>query len=56
MPSTESTKVCPDCGCTALLTFISMNMKICADCKKELPWNLDPGQKPLFEKTKPSNK
>lgn len=55
MSSKETTKICPDCGSTTLLQLISMSMKICYDCGKELPWELDPGQKPLFEKTKPAN-
>lgn len=49
-----STKTCPYCGSIALVLLTSMNKKVCGDCSKEFDWNLDPGQKPLFEKTKPA--
>ena len=49
-----TTKICSKCGSKALLHFTSLNIKICDDCKHEMPWNLDPGQKPMFEKTKPA--
>lgn len=42
-----STKSCPACSCTDLVLLRSLNKKICADCKTEFDWFLDPGQKPL---------
>jgi len=43
-----STKECPQCGATNLLTFTSMNMKTCSTCRIDIPWYLEEGQKPLF--------
>lgn len=36
------------CQCRALVKLPSMNKKICADCKKEYEWKLEPDQKPLI--------
>lgn len=44
----QTTKICPNCGSTALALFTSMNMKLCVDCYTELPWYLDEGQQPLI--------
>jgi Uncharacterized paraquat-inducible protein A len=38
---------CPQCGCTDLIRYSSLNMKQCPDCKTEIPWHLSDGQKPL---------
>jgi len=43
-----STKQCPKCGDTHLLTFTSLFMKSCIVCRIDIPWYLDEGQKPLF--------
>lgn len=43
-----STKQCQRCGSYKLMKLISQNKKICYDCRAELSWNLDAGQKPLF--------
>jgi hypothetical protein len=49
-----TTKKCPLCGNTSLLHLISMNKKLCQCCPGNggktyaIPWNLDPGQDPLF--------
>lgn len=45
-----TTKICPACGCTALVQLISYNLKICGDCGARILWRLDPGQEPLFKK------
>ena len=43
-----STKHCPRCGSTHLATLRTLNQKRCA-CSPgtPIPWDLDPGQKPL---------
>ena len=46
-PEKVSTKVCPKCGNTQLLTFTSRNKKACTDCHTEFGWYLEEGQKPL---------
>ena len=38
---------CPQCGCTDLIRYSSLNIKQCPDCKTEIPWHLSDGQKPL---------
>lgn len=43
----QTTKTCHRCGGTVLREFRSLNYKQCHDCGLVLPWNLDPGQKPL---------
>ena len=43
-----STKQCPNCGDTHLLTFTSRNKKACVSCHTEFDWYLDKDQKPLF--------
>lgn len=43
-------KLSPCCGET-LIKFISQNRKVCYACDKEYTWNLDPGQKPLFNRS-----
>jgi uncharacterized protein (DUF983 family) len=45
--SAGTTKVCPGCLNTSLLELRTMNKKVCTDCGKEIPWNLEPKQKPL---------
>lgn len=42
------TQSCPNCGNTDLVLYRSMNLKQCPDCRTEIPWTLDPGQKPLI--------
>jgi len=46
-----TTKYCHKCGSTALVLLISMNKKMCADCKHKMDWYLEPGQEPIFEGT-----
>jgi len=50
MSKTEkvSTKKCPKCGNTKLALVRTHNVKWCTDCNFQIPWNLDPGQKPLL--------
>ena len=43
-------KLSPCCGET-LIRFISQNRKVCYRCRQEFTWNLDPGQKPLFQRS-----
>lgn len=49
-----STKQCPRCGNTFLLTFTSLNLKVCTDCVDEnnkhirIPWYLEEGQKSVL--------
>lgn len=40
-------KRCPHCD-GPLVSFSSMNLRICADCDSEFDWHLAPGQKPLL--------
>lgn len=44
----ESTKSCPRCNNTQLVLLTTFNLKICPDCHTKIPWNLAPGQKPLY--------
>lgn len=39
-------KLCP-CG-GPLVALRSLNLRICADCKREIEWRLDEGQRPLI--------
>lgn len=55
MSEKETTKVCPNCESTALVELRSINRKICSDCGKNIPWYLEPGQKPLLTKTRVNN-
>jgi len=43
----QTTKICPKCGNTHLVHIATQNIKICTDCQLEIPWYLEPGQKPL---------
>ena len=45
----HSTKKCPDCGNDRLVLLYSQNKKLCSNgkCGAEIPWYLDPGQKPI---------
>ena len=43
----QTTKICPECKSTALILLRSQNIKICSNCNKQIPWTLDPGQKPI---------
>lgn len=49
-----TTKICSVCGADRLVHLISLDKKICPDCKTEHEWTLSPGQKPLFENSKPA--
>lgn len=40
-------KPCPVCG-GPLVSLPSMNLRVCADCRREFDWHLSPGQKPLL--------
>jgi len=42
-----TTKACPSCGCTDLLLLKTYNKKVCGNCRLEIDWPLDEGQKPL---------
>jgi hypothetical protein len=35
------------CGNSNLILLRTMNLKLCTDCRAELPWDLNPGQKPV---------
>jgi hypothetical protein len=52
-PIKPTTKLCPECGNSCLVELRSQNLKICADCKTQIKWDLDEGQKPTFEGTAP---
>jgi len=43
-------KKSPCCG-ELLIKYISMNKKVCYKCRQEFDWNLEPGQKPLFQRS-----
>lgn len=43
-----TTKICPECGGTAIVALRSMNLKLCSECLHEYDWNLDAGQAPLL--------
>lgn len=38
---------CQHCG-GPLVLLISLNQKVCADCRKIVVWQLDEGQQPIF--------
>ncbi len=42
-----TTKICPHCWSDSVVGLRSTHEKICNNCKREFPWPLDPGQKPL---------
>lgn len=44
----QTTKQCPRCGNTKLVTFPSLDMKKCTDCGEVIQWHLDEGQAPLL--------
>ena len=46
----ETTKKCPNCGNTHLILLYSFKLKLCTDCRTEIKWYLDSGQKPLLTK------
>jgi hypothetical protein len=43
----KPSKCCPG---AVLVPLHSTNTKICTGCKTEVPWPLEPGQKPTFTK------
>jgi len=43
----DTTKVCK-CGNRHLVCLRTENRKLCLECKNELSWYLDPGQKPDY--------
>ena len=47
-----STKICPKCGNDKLILLYSHHKKLCINCKYEISWHLDKGQKSLLEKNK----
>lgn len=42
-----SSKACV-CGNTRLVQLTSQQLKLCTDCRREIPWPLDDGQKPVY--------
>jgi uncharacterized protein (DUF983 family) len=42
---------CPNCHDTRMVELLSTKTKICPSCATEVPWPLDPGQKPVWEGT-----
>lgn len=46
-----TTKKCPKCGNTYLMTFPRQNEKVCLDHEKyvRMPWKLDKGQRRDYE-------
>ena len=47
-------KACPACS-GPLVSFATMNLRICGDCKREFDWQLAPGQKPLLANNRVKN-
>lgn len=45
--SKQTTKRCPKCGNEKLLLIRTHNIKHCAVCNLDIPWFLEPKQKPL---------
>jgi len=43
----QTTKECPNCGNTHLIQITTQNVKLCPDCRTEIPWYLEEGQLPL---------
>jgi ribosomal protein L37AE/L43A len=43
-----TTKECPKCGDTRLVSLTSQNIKLCNECKTEIPWYLDNNQKGVY--------
>ena len=43
-----TSKICPNCGNTHLILLYSMKLKLCTDCRTEIRWYLEEGQKPLL--------
>ncbi|MND99971.1 hypothetical protein D3C76_675470 [compost metagenome] len=41
----KTSKICPQCGCDCMVALRSLNRKICPDCRSEVPWTLDEGQR-----------
>ena len=41
-------EACEKCGGLALVHLSSLNIKLCAECKHENPWNLKAGQQSIF--------
>lgn len=48
--SKQSTRVCPECGCTELSLLHGEDKKLCTGCGHEIDWPLDEGQKSIFKK------
>ena len=48
MSEKETTKICPNCGNKHLILLYSMKLKLCTDCRTEIAWYLEEGQKPLL--------
>lgn len=46
----QSTKSCPECGCTELSLMHGENKKLCTGCGTEIDWPLEEGQKSVFLK------
>lgn len=51
-----TTKICQLCGGDCMIPLRSLNLKICNDCKKETPWDLEPGQKSLVAPSRADRK
>lgn len=47
-------KPCPSCQ-GPLISFATMNLRICGDCNAEFDWHLAPGQKPLLANNRVRN-
>lgn len=47
-------KPCPACG-GPLVSFATMNLRICGDCRGEFDWRLAPDQKPLVANNRVKN-
>ncbi len=43
-----TTRVCPCCGNSNLLTFPSLSLKTCSDCDTDIPWYLELNQQPMY--------
>ena len=49
------TPCCPHCA-APLIALRSLNLRICADCKREFDWPLNAGQAPLLNNNRADRK
>lgn len=51
-----TTKHCPSCGSDVVIPLRSINLKICNSCKREFPWTLSEGQRPVVASSRADRK